>query len=114
MNNPDDAEEGATVYLRPQTKQAPTVCYKRLAAVLVSTSKWPFVTVRIFDSPDEPRGREIDIHRDNVGLRRKIEPRTKEGDGQQNDGGSAMVGKPLASPVKPIHPDSGYEEPMLF
>lgn len=113
MINQDDAEVGGTVYLRPTTKQAPRECYLRLAAVIVSYVGWPMVTVRVFDVPNDGYGREITVHRDNIGIRRKTKEKT-QGDGQN----AGEVGKsnirPFARPVKPIDPESGYEEPVLF
>lgn len=113
MIDQHDAEIGATVYLRPGTKTAPGVCYRRLAAVLVSVDKWPLVTVRVFESPDEPRGREIDLHRLNVGIRRKTAAKQKEGDGRTSAEPAAPV-RILGRPHPPLALGGGEEEQMLF
>lgn len=114
MNDKGEAEIGQTVYLRPQTKQAPTVCYQRLAAVVVSYDAWPYVLVRVFDQPGNERGRETQIHRLNIGLHRKTTATDKTGgDSVQGDEGPKMVGKRIAIPVPPIDPSSGYDQPML-
>lgn len=111
MINQEDAALGTTVFLRPTTKLAIRECYQRLAAVLVSYERWPMVLVRVFDEPDNPYGREITVHRDNIGLRRKTKQR-EQGDGaNQPESRSGMVGRPFAKPHPPV---SGYDEPVLF
>jgi hypothetical protein len=101
--NKEDAEIGQTVYPRAFTKQAPRECYLGLAAVLVSVDEWPMVIVRIFDDPDQPRGREIKLHRDNVGLHRKTVKREKDGDRVGGTEGPMarvpVLGKPVQHPV---------------
>lgn len=113
MNEKTEAEIGQTVYLRPSTKAAPDECYRRLAAVLVSYDKWPYVQVRVFDRPNTPEGRVIWVYRMNVGLHRTVESK-KEGDTVQGDEKPRMVGKRIGAPVPPIDPESGYDQPVLF
>lgn len=111
MYNQSEADVGVTVYLRPTTRQAPAECYKRLPAVVVSYDQWPMVQVRIFDTVE---GRLLTVHRDNIGLRRKTVKREHHGDGVGQEGTPPEPTRVLGRPVKPLSPESGYEEPMLF
>lgn len=115
MRDQTEAEIGATVYLRPTTKQAPRICWLQLAAVVVSYEAWPMVVVRVFRAEDDGRGSEHRVHKDNIGLRRKTAVKEKGGDTtQQHDEGPGMIGRRIARPVAPLPPDCGYDEPMLF
>jgi hypothetical protein len=102
---------GQTGFLRPQTKQASAECYARLAAVIVSYDEWPYVWVRVFDQPGNGHGREIKVHRDNIGKRRRTAQRDKGGDMAGGDDQPAPTPKPRKHEIAP---STGYEEPMLF
>lgn len=109
MINQEDAELGQSVWLRPATKQAPPECYRRLAAVLVSYDKWPMVLVRVFPTSElrpgynPDIGKEMLVHRDNVGLNPKVIKREKGGDmvGSIDDAPERKV-RVLGRPVPPI------------
>lgn len=59
-------EIGTTVYLRPNTRTCSPVCYRRLAAEVVSYAQWPYVLVSIREGTQPPR--ELLIHSENMGL----------------------------------------------
>jgi hypothetical protein len=101
MINQDDAEIGATVWLRAHTKVAPPECYLRLAAVLVDVkAEWPMVKVRVFDAKAPDEGREIKVHRDNIGLNPKVVKKEKGGDmvGSAEDGPAGKI-RTMGTPV---------------
>lgn len=100
MNEQQDAEIGQSVWLRPHTKQAPAECYARLAAVIVSYRDWPMVRVRVFDKKDPEEGREIRVHRDNIGLNPKTVKKDKGGDMVgSHDGEAGRKIKTMGTPI---------------
>lgn len=109
MREQTEAELGTTVWLRPFTKQAPAECYARLAAVVVSYDRWPMVLVRVFPTAelrpgyDPDRGKEMLIHRDNIGLNPKTVKREKGGDrvGSEEDEPGRRI-RTMGTPVPNI------------
>lgn len=107
--NKEDAEIGQTVHLRPHTKVAPPACYRRLAASVVSYARWPMVAVWL---PDEKR--EIDVHRDNIGLHPAGNKAQEKKAGDQAGGGRPDRKIPLMPKVTPIELAENEEQLPLW
>lgn len=111
MLDKENGPIGTTVYLRPQTKMAPQVCYLRLAAVVVGYTGWPMMQVRIPDMADIV----MTVHKDNVALHPAGSVKTKgEGDGSGQGGTGEGATKPAFRPHKPLDLPSGWIEEVLF
>lgn len=109
MINKDDREIGETVWLRPQTKQAPRECYQRLAAVLRSVDAWPLVEVWI-----TVLNKSLVVHRDNVSLRPPTITGKKEKGGDGSNRAEETRVQPAFRPHPPLNLASDQEEQMLF
>lgn len=121
MLDPNDAPLGSTVYLRPQTRQAPGICYQRVAAVLTSVDQWPYVLVEVAPTHADlgVKPTVYRIHRDNVGLHPAANQSQaadkKEGDSVGSNATPPV--KPRVMPGKPVPIDTCdglYDEQVLF
>ncbi len=118
VKDKDEIPVGETGWLRPQTKMAPAYCFRRLAAEILDYTHWPMVKVRIYtgDPVHEDGYHTMVVHRDNIVKNPQRVVKKKQGDqvGQDGDEEGESKVRVLPGKPKPLDPECGYEEQVLF